>query len=83
MEANIFTKPDVKVRFKEMVMVQLYTDGGENYRENQQYEIDRFGTAALPYYVILSPDNEVIATFPGMTRDLDKFLDFLDQGLAG
>jgi thiol:disulfide interchange protein DsbD len=83
MEANIFTKPDVKVRFREMVMVQLYTDGGENYRENQQYEIDRFGTAALPYYVILSPDNEVIATFPGMTRDLDKFLDFLDQGLAG
>ncbi|MFQ6612194.1 MAG: protein-disulfide reductase DsbD family protein [Fidelibacterota bacterium] len=83
MEANIFTNPAVKARFNEMVMVQLYTDGGENYRANQQYEIDRFGTAALPFYVILSPENEVIVTFPGMTRDLDKFLDFLDFGLAG
>ena len=38
-----------------MILVRLYTDGGENYREKQQYEIDRFGTAALPYYVILNP----------------------------
>ncbi|MBT3479295.1 MAG: DUF255 domain-containing protein [Candidatus Marinimicrobia bacterium] len=83
MEANTFTKTEVKHRFGEMILVQLYTDGGPNYRENQQYEIDRFGTAALPYYVILSPDDEVITTFPGMTRDLDNFLDFLDEGLAG
>ena len=83
MEVNVFTKNSVKDRFNEMVLVQLYTDGGKNYRENQQYEIDRFGTAALPYYVILSPKNEVITTFPGMTRDLDRFLDFLDDGLAG
>ncbi len=83
MEANSFTKTEVKHRFREMVLVQLYTDGGPNHRENQQYEIDRFGTAALPYYVILSPDDEVITTFPGMTRNLDDFLDFLDVGLAG
>ncbi|MBN4081403.1 thioredoxin family protein, partial [Caldithrix abyssi] len=83
MEANIFTKTEVKHRFGEMILVQLYTDAGPNHRENQQYEIDRFGTAALPYYVILSPDDEVITTFPGMSRDLDDFLDFLDNGLAG
>lgn len=83
MEANIFTKSDVKSRFKKMVLVQLYTDAGDNYKANQQYEIDRFGTAALPFYVILSPDNEVITTFPGMTRNLDEFLDFLDMGLTG
>ena len=83
MEANIFTKSEVKFRFNEMILVQLYTDGGENHRENQQYEIDRFGTAALPFYVILSPDDEVITTFPGMSRDLDDFLDFLDTGLMG
>ncbi|GIS36109.1 MAG: hypothetical protein Ct9H90mP7_1170 [Candidatus Neomarinimicrobiota bacterium] len=34
-----------------MTLVQLYTDGGPNHRENQNYEIERFGTAALPYYV--------------------------------
>ncbi|MDG2398091.1 MAG: cytochrome c biogenesis protein CcdA [Candidatus Marinimicrobia bacterium] len=83
MEANTFTKSEVKHRFGEMILVQLYTDGGPNHRENQQYEIDRFGTAALPFYVILSPDDEVITTFPGMTRSLDDFLDFLDKGLAG
>ena len=83
MEANTFTKTEVKHRFGEMILVQLYTDGGPNHRENQQYEIDRFGTAALPFYVILSPDNDVITTFPGMTRSLDDFLDFLDKGLAG
>ena len=64
-----------------MILVQLYTDGGPNHRENQEYEIERFGTAALPYYVILSPENEVITTFPGMTRNLGDFIDFLDVGL--
>jgi thiol:disulfide interchange protein DsbD len=83
MEANTFTKTEVKHRFGEMILVQLYTDGGPNHRENQQYEIDRFGTAALPFYVILSPNDDVITTFPGMTRSLDDFLDFLDKGLAG
>jgi thiol:disulfide interchange protein DsbD len=83
MEANTFTKTEVKHRFGEMILVQLYTDGGPNHRENQQYEIDRFGTAALPFYVILSPNDDIITTFPGMTRSLDDFLDFLDKGLAG
>ena len=83
MEANTFTKTEVKNRFGEMILVQLYTDGGPNHRENQQYEIDRFGTAALPFYVILSPNDDIITTFPGMTRSLDDFLDFLDKGLAG
>jgi thiol:disulfide interchange protein DsbD len=83
MEANIFTKQEVKDRFGQMILVQLYTDGGPNHKEKQQYEIDRFGTAALPFYVILSPDDKVITTFPGMTRNLEDFLDFLDEGLAG
>ena len=83
MEANVFIKKDVHDRFKEMILVQLYTDGGPNHRENQEYEIERFGTAALPFYVILSPEDEVIATFPGMTRNINDFIDFLDVGLGG
>ena len=83
METNIFTLKDVEDRFNELILVHLYTDGGENHKEYQQYEIERFGTAALPYYVILSPQDEVLATFPGLTRDVDEFLDFLDKGLAG
>ena len=83
MEANVFTKAEVQARFGEFILVQLYTDGGENYKEHQQYEIERFGTASLPFYVVLSPENEEIARFPGMTRNIDEFLDFLDKGLAG
>ena len=83
MEVNVFIKPEVKERFEKMTLVQLYTDGGPNHKENQIYEIERFGTAALPYYVILSPDDEVISTFPGMTRNINDFIDFLDSGLEG
>ena len=81
MESNMFTKPEVKKRFDKFILVQLITDGGENFREKQQYEIDRFGTSALPYYVLLTPDDKVIAEFPGMTRDLDEFISFLDKAL--
>ena len=83
METNMFTRSDVKERFDQFILVQLYTDGGENYREKQQYEIDRFGTAALPYYVLLTPEDDVIAEFPGMTRNVNEFLQFLDKGLKG
>ena len=83
MEVNVFVKPEIKERFEKMTLVQLYTDGGPNHKENQIYEIDRFGTAALPYYVILSPNDEVISTFPGMTRNINDFIDFLDSGLEG
>tara|TARA_B100001146_G_scaffold29529_1_gene22605 strand:+ start:1077 stop:2945 length:1869 start_codon:yes stop_codon:yes gene_type:complete len=83
METNIFTLQEVEDRFNEMILVHLYTDGGENHKEYLRYEIERFGTAALPYYVILSPHDEVLATFPGLTRDVNEFLDFIDKGLAG
>ena len=81
METNIFTLDEVKKRFEKYILLALYTDGGENYREKQQYEIDRFGTAALPFYVLLTKDDREIATFPGMTRDVQKFINFLDKGL--
>jgi len=81
METNIFPHPEVKERLDQMTLVQLFTDGGENYREKQQYEIDRFGTAALPYYVLLTSEDEVIAEFPGMTRNVNEFISFLDQAL--
>jgi thiol:disulfide interchange protein DsbD len=44
-------------------------------------EIDRFGTAALPFYVVLNPDDEEISRFPGMDTDVNKFVDFLEKSL--
>jgi thiol:disulfide interchange protein DsbD len=82
MEANIFPLPDVQRLFDQFVLVRLYTDGGEPEHEwNREFERERFGTIALPYYAIISPDDETIATFPGMTRDEREFIDFLRKGL--
>ena len=81
METNIFVEPEVQSLFDEFVLVQLFTDGGPNYRENQKMEIDRFGTAALPFYVVLSPANEELARFHGMDPDVSKFIGFLNNSL--
>ncbi len=82
MEANVFTDDEVQARFNEFILVQLFTDGGDNYKANQKLEIDRFGTASLPFYVILSPDDRELARFPGMSRNVNDFIDFLDRGLT-
>ena len=42
----------------------------------------RFGTIALPYYAVMSPKDEIIATFPGLTRVVEDFVSFLDRGLV-
>ncbi|MAJ43795.1 MAG: hypothetical protein CMF96_03495 [Candidatus Marinimicrobia bacterium] len=82
METNIFENPQVIEFFKEFTLIRLYTDGGPRAREYQQMEVDRFGTAALPYYVILTPDDKEVARFPGMDTDVSKFINFLKKGIS-
>ncbi len=78
MEANVFPKKEVEDELKKMVLVQLYTDGeGEIYERQQQMEQDMFGTVALPFYAVLDGDGNVKATFPGLTRNVSEFVDFL------
>jgi len=81
METNVFVDLEVKKLFEEFVLVQLFTDGGPNFRENQQMEIERFGTAALPFYVVLSPNNKELSRFHGMDPDISKFVKFLKDSL--
>tara|TARA_B100001245_G_C22449492_1_gene231493 strand:- start:194 stop:463 length:270 start_codon:yes stop_codon:yes gene_type:complete len=83
METNVFEEVEVQNLFNEFIMVRLYTDGGKNYRGNQRMEIERFGTSALPFYVTLSPSDEVISSFPGMDTDVGKFVAFLKNSLNG
>lgn len=84
MEANMFPLPEVQAMFSEFVLVRLYTDGTEpEHAANQQLERKRFGTIALPFYAIISPHEETLATFPGLTRDRNEFLDFLREGVMG
>ena len=81
MDANILSKQEVKNLLEQFVLVKLYTDGGKNHREKREYEIDRFGTAAQPFYVILDGSELEIARFPGMTRNANEFIEFLNKGL--
>jgi thiol:disulfide interchange protein len=80
MEANIFPRQDVRAAMGKFVLVRLYTDGdGELYENQQQMEKDRFGTVALPFYAILTPNDSPVATFAGLTRKPEEFLSFLSK----
>jgi len=84
MEANIFPLPEVQALLSDFVLVRLYTDGTQpEHAANQQLERERFGTIALPFYAIISPREETLATFPGLTRDRSKFVNFLREGAMG
>ena len=78
MEINVFELKEVKMIFEDFILVKLYTDGKEEIHvKNRNLEINRFGTAALPYYVILTPEDKLISTFPGMDVNFDNFINFL------
>ena len=81
METNIFSINSVEELMSEYILVSLYTDAGEGYLEKREYQINRFETAALPYYVILDNNDKVLSEFPGLTRNVQEFKDFLKTGL--
>jgi thiol:disulfide interchange protein len=82
MESNIFPLPDVRELFSRYVLVRLYTDGpNPEHEANLEFERERFGTIALPYYAIMSPDDRIIATFGGLTRNPATFIEFLRKGV--
>jgi len=82
MEANMFTRPEVEREMSRYVRVRLYTDGrGDEYLRFQALQRDTFGTVALPYYAVLSPDGTPVVAFGGLTRDAAHFVSFLQRGL--
>ncbi len=84
MESNLFPLGEVQSLLGRFVLVRLYTDGPQEVHErNLRFEKERFGTIALPFYAIMSPGDQVIATFPGLTRDSSAFIAFLNRGLNG
>ena len=83
MKANMFTRPEIRSAMQGFVLVDLYTDGtDEASRLNQEFEEKTFGTIAIPYYVIFDPDGKVLASFPGLTRNPQEFLTFLNTSQA-
>ncbi len=81
MKANMFTRPEIEAAMQKYVLVELYADSGDAVADaNQKLEISKFNTVSEPYYAILSPDESVVASFPGITRDPAQFAAFLRKG---
>lgn len=80
MEANMFPQPAVRAELEKYVRVKLFTDGeGEPYEGFQKMQEQRFGTVALPLYAIITPEDQIVARFEGLTRNEGEFLNFLKK----
>jgi thiol:disulfide interchange protein DsbD len=83
MKANMFTRPEIEAAMQKFVLVELFNDAGDATSDaNQKLEVSKFNTVAEPYYAIMAPDENVVATFPGLTRDPAVFSAFLRKGEA-
>ena len=80
MKANMFTRPEIEAALKQVVVVDLYTDGTDAESEkNQRFEDSRFQTVSIPFYALMDANDQVIATFPQLTRNSQEFLAFLES----
>lgn len=83
MEANVFPRPEIQALLGKYILTRLYTDGqGKLYDENRAFQESRFGTIALPLYVVMDSDDREIARFPGLTRRPEEFKEFLERALT-
>jgi thiol-disulfide isomerase/thioredoxin len=80
MRDNILDRPEVAAVLKNFVLVELYTDGTDAASQtNSKLQLDKFGTVALPFYVILDPDEKLVAKYEGLTHDPAEYLAFLQK----
>jgi thiol:disulfide interchange protein DsbD len=78
MKANMFPRPEIASAVKDLILVELYTDGTDDTsRQNEELQEKTFSTVAIPYYALMDGDGKVIASFPGLTHNAQEFLAFL------
>jgi hypothetical protein len=84
MKANMFPRPEIQAPLKDLIIVDLYTDGTDaDSEKNQKLEDEKFSTVAIPLYAVMDPDQKVVATFPQLTRNPKEFLSFLSSKPGG
>jgi thiol:disulfide interchange protein DsbD len=77
MKANMFPRPEIAAIAKDLVLVELYTDGTDAAsEENAKLEDMKFSSVSTPYYALLDARENVLAT-SGYTRSTQEFLAFL------
>ncbi len=78
MRGNILNRPEIVAELEGFVLLELYTDGTDAASAaNSKLQQEKFGTVSEPFYVILSPDERLVAKFDGLTHDAAAFLAFL------
>ncbi len=85
MEKNMFPDPAVQKELDKFVLAELFTDRETPEHEaadikNAEFMAKQFNTVALPLYVVITPDGQTLARFPGSTRDRQEFVQFLQNG---
>lgn len=84
MKANMFPRAEVAAALKDLVVVELYTDGSDAASEaNQKMQEQRFGTVAIPHYVVVTAEDAVVGQFAGLTKSTAEFAAFLKSQPAG
>ncbi len=80
MEKNMFTKAEVKSLMEKMILVRAFTDRSYIPQDKiyQEMQEKRFNSTLLPLYVILTPDDKVIASST-YTPDVSAFVQFLSK----
>ncbi len=82
-ENGILPQPEVQRELSKLVRVELYTDNGSpEDNRNQELEQKLTGAAALPVYVIVSPDGQVLRFKQGSLFTAAWFAAFLRNGNA-
>src|SRR5579884_2622623 len=81
MKANMWPRPEIAAALKNLILVELYTDGTDKASEEfQKLEDEKFQTVAIPYYAILDGDGNVIAKLPGRSTNEKEVLAFVQAG---
>ena len=87
MEKNMFPDPAVRKELDKFVLAELFTDRETPEHEagdvkNAELMAEKFNTVALPLYAVITPSGELLAKFPGLTRDKGEFIGFLQNGAS-
>lgn len=78
MEAYVLSNPEVQIRLKNYVLIELYVDikGGVG-EKNSRIQQEKYGANAQPYYIQLSPNGEMISQPYAFSIDPEKFMEWL------
>jgi len=83
MESNMFPEPQVRKELEGFVLAELFTDRETPEDEkNGELQAQKFETVALPLYAVVDPSGKILTSFPGLTRDKQFFVGFLQKGAS-